>query len=81
MILKMSDDQIDSSAKKMLRDLPEEPSALQLLQVVDMCIYGALASKFVLKVLQFAYDDQLKVENKTHEEIVKDAAWRKAKPW
>lgn len=53
------------------------PTALQALEVLDVCIYNASASTFVVTALQEIYENCLKLEGKTHEELVTQATtWR-----
>jgi hypothetical protein len=53
------------------------PTALQVLEVLDICIYSALASSFAISALQSTYEGCLKIEGSTHEDVVKHATnWR-----
>jgi len=55
----------------------QDPKVIQIREVLDNCIYGGLASGFVVAALQMFYDDELKVEGITHEELIPLATWRK----
>lgn len=76
MLMQMSDNQLDAQMKPYIVKWNNPPSALQVLEVLDYCIHGALASGFVVATLQTIYDLRCKEENTTHEEVVKLATWR-----
>jgi len=68
---------VDPLLKELIRKWDEpEPSALQVLHVLDMAVHGALASDFVISVLQIVYNTRLSKEGKTHEQLVPLATWR-----
>lgn len=73
----MSDREIDSKMHPLIRAWDYDPKAIQILEVLDHCINGALASSFVVVSLQVLYDIALADEDTTHEEVVKLAHWRK----
>lgn len=75
-LLKSSDDQLDASMHTLIRAWSKPPTALQILEVIDQCIFSALASGFVIRLLQLGYDDACKREETTHEEVIKSATWR-----
>lgn len=76
LLLMGSDSMLDASMHPLIRKWDEEPTAIQILEVLDHCIHGALASGFVVKALQVAYDLACIRESTTHEEVVKLATWR-----
>jgi hypothetical protein len=76
MFCSMSDGQIDAHMHPLIRAWSEPPTAIQVLEVLDACIHGALASGFVVAALQALYDIACKREGTTHEEVVKGASWR-----
>ena len=76
LLLNSSDRQIDPAMHPLIRKWDEEPTALQILEVLDHCIHGGLASGFTVRALQVFYDLALQREGKTHEEIVPLATWR-----
>jgi hypothetical protein len=76
-LLKAPDHQLDARMKPLIEKWTEPPTALQVLEVLDCCINGALASGFVVAVLQALYDIRCKEEGTTHEDVVKLAEWRK----
>ncbi len=75
-LLNMSDDQIDASMKPYIEKWSDPPTALQVLEVLDWCIHGALASGFVVAALQTLYDIRCKEEGVSHEDVAKLATWR-----
>jgi hypothetical protein len=76
-LLKAPDHQLDEQMKLLIEKWQEPPTALQVLEVLDCCIYGSLASGFIVSVLQALYDIRCKKEGTTHEEVQKLAVWRK----
>lgn len=76
-LLAAPDSQMDAAMKPLIEKWGDPPTPLQILEVLDHCINGGLASGFVVKVLQILYDTACKEANVTHEEVVKDAVWRK----
>ncbi len=80
LLLKAPDGQLDASQKPLIEKWDDfNPSSLSILEVLDNCIWGSLASGFTVNLLQELYDKRLKIENTTHEENVKFAHWRKYK--
>lgn len=76
MLLKAPDREIDAQMKPLIEKWSDPPTALQVLEVLDYCIHGALASGFVVAALQVVYDIRCKEENTTHDEVAKLATWR-----
>ncbi len=76
LMMEASDSQLDASMKPLIEKWGEPPTSLQVLEVLDQCIFASLASDFVVKCLQLMYDDRLKDEGKTHEQNVPLATWR-----
>jgi hypothetical protein len=74
--LSMSDAALDAKAKLLIEKWDDEPTAKQILEVLDWCIHCALANGFVISSLQAFYDIACRREEKTHEELVKNASWR-----
>ncbi len=72
----MPDTILADSMKPLLAKWANPPTALQVLEVLDHCIFGALATTLVITVLQTEYDNRLHAEGTTHEEILKFATWR-----
>ena len=79
-LLKAPDSQLDAAVKPLIEKWDEDPTPLQILEPLDLCINGSLASGFVVAALQAVYDVQCKKMNTTHEEVVKQASWREPPP-
>lgn len=76
LFLELKDEQLDAAMFPLIRKWDDPPTALQLLEVLDHCIHGALASSFIVTTLQVLYDGALKREGTTHDEMAKLATWR-----
>lgn len=77
MLLKAPDSQLDASMFPLIAKWDEpDPTAIQLLEVIDNCIHGGLSSGVVLSILQGYLDQRLKVEAKTLEDLLPLATWR-----
>lgn len=76
LLLQASDGQLDAAMKPLIEKWSDPPTPAQILEVLDHCIHGSLASGFVVHALQIVYDARRKEENTTHEEVVKLAIWR-----
>lgn len=75
-LLNAPDEQIDAKMKPLIQKWSDPPTPLQILEVIDHCIHGSLASGVIVMGLQIIYENRLKAENTTHEEVVKLATWR-----
>jgi hypothetical protein len=69
--------QLDDVVKPKIEKWDDPPTALQVLEVLDIVVYDALASSFVVKVLEVVLDMAIKRENTTYEAVVAQATWRK----
>lgn len=76
LLLAAPDSQLDVAMKPLISKWSEPPTAIQVLEVLDHCIHGSLASGFMVRFLQALYDMACKREQTTHEEVVKGATWR-----
>lgn len=76
LLLEAPDSQLDESAKKIIRKWPYQPTALNVLEVLDHCVYGGSASDFTMSVLHILLDTRIEEEQTTLEEVVKHATWR-----
>jgi len=75
-LLKAPDSQLDASVFPLIEKWDDEPTSLQILEVLDKCIYGSLASGFVIVLLENLLDIAMKRENVTLDDIVLYAVWR-----
>jgi hypothetical protein len=75
-LLAYDDRSFDPSMKTLVQkwSIPIKP--IELLEVIDRCVFGSLCSGVVLSGLQLVYDRQLEVFGLTHENVVKEAVWR-----
>ena len=76
MLLAAPDGQLDSSMFPLIEKWDDQPKAIQILEVLDKCIYYALASGFVIGALEVMLDAAMKSENVTLEQLVPLAVWR-----
>lgn len=77
MLLQAPDTQLDHSMFPLIEQWSEpNPTALQVLEVLDKCVFSSLASRFTISLLQHLFDAALKTEGKTEAEVVQRATWR-----
>lgn len=79
MLLVAPDGQLDKSMFPLIKKW-DEPNvkSIQILEVLDHCIYAALASGFTINLLQTMLDMALANEGQTLEDILPYAVWRNA---
>ena len=70
------DNELDASMKPLIAKWSVPTTPIQILEVLDQCVHGSLASGFVVNLLQILYDTSCKHHNTTHEEVLKLATWR-----
>lgn len=76
-LLSAPNEQLDHCMFPLIEKWDDIPTALQILEVLDNCIYASLASGVVIKVLETLLENALAGEKKTLEEVVEHAHWRK----
>ena len=76
-LLQLSERHIDEAVKPMLEKWSDPPEPIQILEVIDQCVHGSLASGFVVTTLQAMYKMSCEDHNTTHEQVVVNATWRK----
>lgn len=76
LLLSAPESQLDASMLPLIKKWDSPPTSLQLLEVLDHCIHGSLASGSVVAFLQSLYAAALKREHKEHSENVPKATWR-----
>ena len=54
----------------------EPPTAIQILKALDFSVYGGEASDFAVGCMEQMLEFQMRVEQLTEEEILKQAVWR-----
>jgi len=75
-LLTAPDSQLDESMFPLIEKWNDEPTALQILEVLDYCVRYSLASGFVITLLEQILDIAIKQENTTYELVVENATWR-----
>jgi DNA-directed RNA polymerase subunit F len=76
-LLKAPITQLDPSMLEIIKTWSNPPTSIQILEVLDKCINGGLASGFVITLLQVYYKLALKDEGIKHEDNLDKAIWRK----
>lgn len=77
LLLEASDNMLDACMKPYIEKWSDPPKAVELLEVLDRCIFSALASSVVIITLETLYKDALVNENLTHEFVAEtQATWR-----
>ena len=75
-LLQAPDSQLDASMKPLVEKWSSPAKAIEILEVLDWCIHGSLASGLVVTLLQKLYDAALETEQVTHADMEKLATWR-----
>ena len=75
-LLGLSDASLDAAMFPLIEKWGTPPRAIEILEVLDLCIYGSLSSDIVIVYLQYIYDVVLIRENLKHEDLVPLATWR-----
>lgn len=75
-LLEAPEGQLDPCVFPLIEKWNDEPTALQILEVLDNCVNGGLASQFVMVLFESLLDMTIKKENTTYEELLKLATWR-----
>jgi len=76
LLLEAPDTQLDASMKPLIEKWDNPAKARQILEVLDHCIFSALASGLIVTSLELLYQEACEAEGTTHEEVIKDAPWR-----
>ena len=70
--------QLDDVIKKIIQEKwDDEPTAIQILEAVDHCVYYGASSDFVVAALNTMLQTAMKEEGLEYLEFIKDARWRK----
>ena len=75
-LLKAPDSQLDAKMKPLIEAWDKPPKALQVLEVLDYCVNGSLASTFMMRILEMLLGAAIKREETTYEAVVSQASWR-----
>lgn len=76
LLLQAPEGQLDKSMLPLIEKWDSPPQPIQVLEVVDHCIYSALASGFTVSALQIILDMALQHAGQTLEQIEPLATWR-----
>lgn len=76
MFIVAPDNQLDASMQPLIAKWDDEPTAIQILEVLDQCIYAGLASGFTISILQTMLAHAQQRENLTLDDLVPLATWR-----
>jgi hypothetical protein len=79
LLLTAPDSQLDASMVELVKSWSDPPTAIQVLEVVDLCVFGSLASGVLVTLLQYELEDAFKREGTTLKEVLKLAVWRPEK--
>lgn len=77
LLLGAPDSSFDYSLKPLVQAWPNEPSALQILEVLDHAVACGLASGQMIWLLDHCMRKAIINESTTYEEVVSKAEWRK----
>ena len=75
-LLKLSEHSLDASMKPLVEKWSDPPTSIQILEVLDRCIFSSLASGSIIIILQCCYQEALLREGKKHEDNEPLATWR-----
>lgn len=73
----LSDRDFDPIAKNLVKKWSTPAKSIQVLEVLDICIFSSLTSNFYITILTILYHMCLKNEGVTHSDLQKLAVWRK----
>lgn len=76
LLLIAPDNALDESMKPLIKKWDGEPKSIQILEVLDKCIYSSLASGFTISVLESMLDNAMMNENITLDDLTPLAVWR-----
>lgn len=76
LMLEAPEGQLDPSMLPLIEKWDSEPKAIQILEVLDKCIYYGASSDFVVSVLQIMLEYSMAAEGITLEQLVPLAVWR-----
>lgn len=76
LLLTAPDEHLDPQMKPLIEKWDDPPTSLQILEVLDHCVYSSLASGFVVSTLQTLYSGALHKEGKMHDDNIQHTTWR-----
>ena len=76
LLLQSGETHLDPSMRQLIEKWSAPAKAIEVLEVLDKCIHGSLASGVVVACLQMLYAECCKHENIGHEVVAVGATWR-----
>jgi hypothetical protein len=76
LLLQAPNEHLDHSMFPLIEKWDDEPKAIQILEVLDKCIYYALASGFTVSTLQIMLVSAVTNEGTSLEQLLPLATWR-----
>lgn len=76
LLLQAPDSELDSCMFPLIEKWNDTPTAIQVMEVLDHCVHSALASGFVIALLETMVETALKEENLTRDQLIEKAIWR-----
>ncbi len=76
MLLAAPDNELDSQFKPMIEKWEDEPSAIQILELLDQVVHSGGGSGFVVTLLNTLLSLTIMKEKTTYNDVVKQAVWR-----
>jgi len=77
MLLTAPDSSLDSTMKPLIQKWSNPPLPLEVLEVLDQCVNGGLASGFVVMLLENMFADSCLRSGCTQDSVYGAATWRK----
>lgn len=75
-LLEAEESTISASLKPLIEKWSNNPTPVEVLEVLDRCIFSSLSNGFVIRLLQMLYENMLISHDTTNEEVIKLATWR-----
>ncbi len=76
MLLEGPDSQVSSPLKSIIKKWDETPTAIQILEALDIAVRCGAASGFVIVLMEGELRSAIVREGTTYEEVVAKATWR-----
>tara|TARA_R110002153_G_scaffold36023_6_gene106830 strand:+ start:905 stop:1189 length:285 start_codon:yes stop_codon:yes gene_type:complete len=67
--------QLSNSVKDVMKKWGDEVSALEILYVLDLMIFGSLASSFIVTTFQIFFNKAVEEEGSTVEAVIEKRDW------
>lgn len=77
LLIEAPNDHLDAKMRDLISKWDDpDPKPIQVLEVLDHCVHGGMASEFTLMSLEIIYTRVLEQNNIKHEDVVPLATWR-----